>query len=66
MSNSELKAEALDHFNAKDYNKSLDRYQDLTNQGLDSEKSSKKALEWCRKAAFQGYQKSKDIMHHMQ
>jgi TPR repeat protein len=33
---------------------------------LGCEESTEKALEWCRKASFQGHQKAKDIMHRMQ
>ena len=38
----------------------------MYDQGLGCEVDHEKALEWCRKASFQGHQKAKDIMHRMQ
>ena len=31
-----------------------------------NEEDKEKAIEWCRKASFQGHQKAKDIMMRMQ
>lgn len=62
----QLKNEALERFNAKDYKQALELYLYLANQGVGCEANQEKAIEWCRKSAFNGHQKAKDIMHRMQ
>ena len=38
----------------------------LYDLGLGCEEDKEKAIEWCRKAAYQGHQKAKDIIRRMQ